>query len=65
MLQFKKQKLGIEMVQEVAFEQEKVLKSPWGGGKSPFGVSREKFTMWIFILSDAFTFADYLLDMVF
>ena len=34
------------MVQEVAFEQEKVLKSPWGGGKSPFGVSREKFTMW-------------------
>ncbi|CUT06990.1 hypothetical protein JGI9_00187 [Candidatus Kryptonium thompsonii] len=48
------------MVQEVAFEQEKVLKSPWGGGKSPFGVSREKFTMWIFILSDAFTFAGLL-----
>lgn len=48
------------MTQEFMVEQEKILKSPWGGGKSPFGVSREKFTMWIFILSDAFTFAGIL-----
>ncbi|MEN3038063.1 MAG: cytochrome c oxidase subunit 3 [Candidatus Kryptonium sp.] len=48
------------MTQELMLEQEKVVKSPWGGGRSPFGVSRDKFTMWIFILSDAFTFGGLL-----
>ena len=48
------------MAQEITVEQEKILRSAWGGGKSPFGVSREKFTMWIFLLSDAFTFGGLL-----
>ncbi len=48
------------MTQEALFEQEKVLKSDWGVEKSPFGVSREKFTMWICILSDACTFGGLL-----
>jgi len=31
--------------------------SAWGGGESPFGVSWTKLMMWLFLLSDAFTFA--------
>src|SRR5215510_5035833 len=29
-------------------EQERILASDWGGGKSPFGTSWSKFMMWIF-----------------
>lgn len=32
----------------------------WSGGKSPFNVSYGKLMMWIFLLSDAFTFASLL-----
>lgn len=35
-------------------------KSLWGGGKSPFSVSYGKLMMWIFLLSDAFTFSSLL-----
>src|SRR5262245_10477663 len=38
-------------------EQQRILSSDWGGGKSPFGTSWSKFMMWIFIISDALTFA--------
>ena len=31
--------------------------NPWGGGKSPFGVSYGKIMMWFFLISDAFTFS--------
>ena len=31
--------------------------SVWGGGESPFAVSWPKLMMWLFLLSDAFTFA--------
>jgi cytochrome c oxidase subunit 3 len=48
------------MGQEAILEQEKILKSDWGGGKPPFGLSRGKLTMWLFIASDAFTFAGLL-----
>jgi cytochrome c oxidase subunit 3 len=41
-------------------EQERILSSDWGGGKSPFGTSWSKFMMWIFIISDALTFAGFL-----
>ena len=34
--------------------------SPWSGGKSPFRVSYGKLMMWIFLLSDAFTFSSLL-----
>jgi cytochrome c oxidase subunit 3 len=35
--------------------------SPWSGGRSPFGnVSWGKLMMWIFLLSDAFTFGSFL-----
>jgi hypothetical protein len=36
-------------------EQQRILASDWGGGKSPFGTSWSKFMMWIFIVSDALT----------
>src|SRR5215510_1951895 len=42
-------------------EQQRILASDWGGGKSPFGTSWSKFMMWIFIVSDALTFAGFLI----
>jgi cytochrome c oxidase subunit 3 len=33
----------------------------WDGGKSPFGTSYGKLMMWYFLLSDAFTFAGFLI----
>src|SRR3954467_14540243 len=42
-------------------EQQRILASNWGGGKSPFGTSWSKFMMWIFIISDALTFAGFLI----
>lgn len=34
--------------------------SAWGGGRSPFSVEYGKLMMWIFLLSDAFTFSGLL-----
>src|SRR6185436_15459445 len=42
-------------------EQERILASDWGGGKSPFGTSWSKFMMWIFLISDALTFLAFLI----
>jgi len=42
-------------------EQQRILASDWGGGKSPFGTDWAKFMMWIFIISDALTFAGLLI----
>src|SRR3954467_5472891 len=42
-------------------EQQRIIASDWGGGKSPFGTSWSKFMMWIFIISDALTFAGFLI----
>jgi cytochrome c oxidase subunit 3 len=42
-------------------EQQRIVASDWGGGKSPFGTSWSKFMMWIFIVSDALTFAAFLI----
>src|SRR5215510_1946036 len=42
-------------------EQNRILASDWGGGKSPFGTSWSKFMMWVFIISDALTFAAFLI----
>jgi cytochrome c oxidase subunit 3 len=36
-------------------------KPSWKGGESPFGVSYGKVMMWYFLLSDAFTFAGFLI----
>ena len=44
---------------EVA-EQQRVLASEWGGGRSPFAVGWPKFMMWIFLVSDTLTFAGLL-----
>src|SRR6185295_3420865 len=46
-------------------EQQRILASDWGGGKSPFGTSWSKFMMWIFIVSDALTFAGFLIAYAF
>jgi len=34
----------------------------WAGGKEPFGASYGKLMMWYFLLSDAFTFAGFLIS---
>ena len=34
----------------------------WNGGQSPFKVSYGKLMMWIFLLSDAFTFSALLIS---
>lgn len=47
------------MAAEVA-EQQQVLASEWGGGRSPFAVGWPKFMMWIFLVSDTLTFAGLL-----
>jgi cytochrome c oxidase subunit 3 len=47
-------------MQSSAAEQQQIVASDWGGGKSPFGTSWNKFMMWIFIISDALTFAGFL-----
>jgi cytochrome c oxidase subunit 3 len=36
-------------------------KDDWGGGKAPFKASYGKLMMWYFLLSDAFTFAGFLI----
>jgi cytochrome c oxidase subunit 3 len=42
-------------------EQERILSSPWGGGTNPFGTSWGKLMMWVFIVSDALTFAGFII----
>src|SRR5207244_13584001 len=49
------------MESSLAAEQQRILASDWGGGKSPFCTSWSKFMMWIFIISDALTFAGFLI----
>src|SRR2546425_6131810 len=53
------------MESSLAAEQQRILASDWGGGKSPFGTSWSKFMMWIFIISDALTFAGFLIAYAF
>ena len=43
-----------------AVDQEQVLASEWGGGKSPFAVGWPKLMMWLFLVSDTLTFAGLL-----
>src|SRR5262245_33060831 len=38
-------------------EQDRITASPWGGGRSPFATDWAKLMMWLFIISDALTFA--------
>lgn len=52
------QTVAARTLQEI--DQGRVLESDWGGGRSPFGVSWAKFMMWIFLASDALTFAGLL-----
>jgi cytochrome c oxidase subunit III len=48
------------MNHDAVLEQKKIMESDWGGGRAPFGVSWRKYMMWIFIVSDAFTFGAFL-----
>ena len=41
--------------------QEENTGTQWGGGKAPFKTSYGKLMMWYFLLSDAFTFAGFLI----
>src|SRR5438128_6758954 len=38
-----------------------IKKNVWGGGSSPFNVRWGKLYMWIFLVSDAFTFSSLLI----
>ncbi|HET8829520.1 MAG TPA: cytochrome c oxidase subunit 3 [Pelobium sp.] len=40
---------------------DEVKTTPWSGGRSPFSVEYGKLMMWIFLLSDAFTFSAFLI----
>jgi cytochrome c oxidase subunit III len=48
------------MNHDAAIEHKQIMESDWGGGKPPFGVSWRKLMMWMFIVSDAFTFGAFL-----
>jgi cytochrome c oxidase subunit 3 len=43
-----------------AAEQERILASEWGGGRSPFGINWPKLMMWLFLAQDTLTFAGLL-----
>jgi len=45
----------------VEIENQKEQHDTWNGGESPFKVSYGKLMMWYFLLSDAFTFAGFLI----
>ena len=51
------------MADSVTQTQEQLQESTdlWSGGKSPFRISYGKIMMWYFLLSDAFTFAGFLI----
>ncbi len=44
-------------------EQGQSLAARWGGGRSPFDVSWGKLMMWLFLISDALTFAGLLIGL--
>ena len=48
-------------MEAIVAEQERILASDWGGGKNPFGTTWGKFMMWVFIVSDALTFAGFII----
>lgn len=46
---------------DTVLEQNVEQQDPWSGGKAPFRASYGKLMMWYFLLSDAFTFAGFLI----
>jgi cytochrome c oxidase subunit 3 len=46
-----------------AREQQETLADRWGGGRSPFDVGWPKLMMWLFLVSDALTFAGLLIGL--
>src|SRR5579883_1719846 len=44
-------------------EQDQALASRWAGGRSPWDVSWGKLMMWLFLVSDAMTFAGLLIGL--
>jgi cytochrome c oxidase subunit III len=49
------------MAAEATLAHENSSSNPWGGGKSPFGISWGKMMMWFFLVSDAFTFSSLII----
>ena len=49
------------MASNTVVHQEENTGTQWGGGKEPFKASYGKLMMWYFLLSDAFTFAGFLI----
>jgi cytochrome c oxidase subunit 3 len=52
----------IDTAPEKVHEIEPTAGDPWSGGKEPFRASYGKLMMWYFLLSDAFTFAGFLIS---
>lgn len=42
-------------------DQDRVMASPWGGGRSPFASHHGKIGMWLFLASDTLTFSGLLI----
>jgi cytochrome c oxidase subunit 3 len=53
--------MGTDTYTQDSHTAEETGKQLWEGGKSPFGTSYGKLMMWYFLLSDAFTFAGFLI----
>ena len=47
---------------DTVLEQDVQQQDPWSGAQQPFRVSYGKLMMWYFLLSDAFTFAGFLIS---
>lgn len=50
------------MATDTVLHEEAHAKDSWSGGKKPFEASYGKLMMWYFLLSDAFTFAGFLIS---
>src|SRR5437016_10922162 len=50
------------MAQAMTVPHSGMKKNVWGGGTSPFNVRWGKLYMWIFLVSDAFTFSSLLIS---
>ena len=47
---------------DTVLEQDVQQQDPWSGAQAPFRASYGKLMMWYFLLSDAFTFAGFLIS---
>ncbi|MEO0405410.1 MAG: hypothetical protein AAF193_11115, partial [Bacteroidota bacterium] len=54
--------MAVDTVEQHDVHDEHAIQEDWGGGAQPFKASYGKLMMWYFLLSDAFTFAGFLIS---